>query len=163
MPRKITPKENVEYIFRFTNKNLQTHVTKLIYISTLPNGRLEFFNKSTKTYTTMAYDRFRYIHRFNLLEERPVKTVLKAPSKIHIDDKPLISDEEMAQNERRSLEILQNLTPIQERSARVVLGRPVSDFVNDLKEVFTSQVEQAFLNKTMSEYLKVCNLFNIKV
>lgn len=80
MARRAEPKKDIEYKFRF-HKNGVTHSVVLIFENINEKGRLVFLNKKSGAFTSMTPERFGYIHRFNLMSEKPIQ---KQPSQIEI-------------------------------------------------------------------------------
>ena len=92
--KRAQPKEGFEYTFRF-HKDGKTSFTTLTYEGVSENGRLVFYNKASKAFTSMRPDRFSYIHRFNLVKEKaietaPVQARIKEVDSRLIEENPIV-------------------------------------------------------------------------
>lgn len=141
MARRAEPKGNIEYTFRF-RKGDRTHLTVLIYEGMNEKGRCVFFNKSSKSHTSMTLKRFGYIHRFNLISENQIQKqpIQKEPSPIELERQKArqkrleeIERERKQQKEiKEYIEQLQSLNNAQKEEVESAVQRRVEDIILDL-------------------------------
>lgn len=137
MSRKVEPKKDIEYIFRFRNGNY-THHTVLIYESMNEKGRFVFFNKLNKSYTSMLPQRFRYIHRFNLVAEKPI---VKEPTPAELERQKARQErlklEAKQREEQNQIKVyigqLKSLSNVKKIKVEMIAQRSVEDIIKDLE------------------------------
>lgn len=138
--KRIEPKKGIKYIFKFTNqKTGLTHPTTLIFEGVKDNGRLEFYNVETKTYTSMPDKRFSYIHRFNLVREETFERGIKEPPKTAIEDKPRVIVEDENYELMKAVKWLSSLSAEHKIKISQAINRPFNSFLADMKSFANSE------------------------
>lgn len=162
--RRAQPKEGIEYTFRF-HKNGKTSFTTLTFETTNEKGRLVFYNKQSKAFTSMKPERFSYIHRFNLVREKPIET---APVQIRLKevDPRLIEDVsiiEPSNDKYAEYHFFKDVTPEQRKAIEETLPISYTTFLRMLKtwETFSTPAEEiAYGNESgiRAQWQKACNI-----
>lgn len=146
--KRAAPEKNVIYTFYYGERKIY----KFLYIGTDEvTGRLRMFNVNSKTITTMPPARFSYIHRFNLLSEKPVKTVpcpepTVKPVQLHIMEEEI--DATAAEKE-----LLHNLRSLPE-DVRAAIHKRIGKTPEKLAEDLSHAGDNAEFSRFFSEYLK---------
>lgn len=155
--KRAEPKENVEYTFDFGKGKRYT----FIYIGiNEANGRIRMFNVATKTITTMPPERFSYIHRFNLISERPAET--SAPARL--PEPKLVKEPEpdLSNEEAKIIRTLKNLTAENRSKVISVIGKTPEKLAYDIQHAADDAAFGAYImqyGKAMDAVKAVNNLF----
>ena len=151
MGKKATPKKGIKYTFKFRNAG-GTHITTLLFEGRNDKGRLEFYNYESKAYTNMRDDRFSYIHRFNLVKEEPVETIIKeVPKEEIIETFEQIGIEDVVCTEeytKEQINRMRNLSPLQREIIKRRIGRYPEQLADDYEKALSGNEE------TFQRYLK---------
>ena len=166
MAKRATPKTGVRYTFRFM-KNGEKKLSVLEYVGINAEGRLEFYNVKTGTFTSMPEKRFSYIHRFNLLKEEPsTKRTIKMrevpPAQIE-DTSPKI---EVKEDCNKIIQRLETLSEKQREIASIKLNRSYDAFLSDFINVARkpeSSFDPISDGAIMAEMISVLGVLGIKV
>lgn len=135
MAKRATPKENVEYVFRFRKGDKTCYVT-LIFEGINEKNRCVFYNKQSGAFTSMLPERFSYIHRFNLVREtyiEPKKEKPLEPKSVKAEEqeiKPGISREDAF---KQIIVDLKSLSPEAENRVLQVVGKRPSELVDEIE------------------------------
>ncbi len=139
MARRAEPKKDIEYTFRFRNGNC-THRTVLIYEGMNEKGRCVFYNKLSNAYTSMTPKRFGYIHRFNLVSEKPIIKELtpteRARQKARQERLKLEAQQREEQNKIKVyIGQLRSLNKVKKIEVERIAKRSVEDIIKDLESL----------------------------
>lgn len=170
-----SPEFNVEYTFRYPGNKIYTFV----YEGTNANGRLAFWNKTTNNITDMRTDRFSYLHRFQLVSEKPIEKAT-SPKKVedNIVGKPFIDNEYIKKKEAEDriraqesekvkndvLNTFSALNDYQKAQLEATLKTSYKMFFANLTKFFSEEtLSHDLLDKTTKEILKASEVLNLKL
>ncbi len=152
--KRAIPEENVVYKFYYG----EGKIYEFLYIGTdEKSGRLRMFNVKSKTITTMKPARFSYLHRFNLLSAKHVKSVPCPEPTV----KPVVQtvivkepDIDVLKEEERLLKMLSGLS----ESVRMAIKEKIGKYPEELARDMSSAPDNASFSKYMSEYFAVMTI-----
>ena len=160
--RRAVPKYDVEYTFKFKKGDKTSYVT-LTYEGINDKGRYEFYNVKAKSFTSMPFERFSYLHRFNLAEEKPKKRIgiREVPSKL-IEVKEIINMSEEQQKLERGLAVMKGLNDAQKQRVSSAIGRSADAFIKDF-ERFVHAEEGVVDGYVLSEWIEAQSCLGLKI
>lgn len=159
MAKRTAPKLDILYTFQFRKGNI-THYSRLEYMRIKENGRLEFYNHDTNSYTSMRPERFSYIRRYNKVKEEKIVPPPRAlPKKTNVTVN--VIEEEFDVNTDKILKSLQILNSTQRAKIEKIIGRPFADFFNDFKQYLTS--DSTGYSPVLSEYIRIEDCLGRKI
>ena len=158
------PEENVEYTFVFPGNIFRTY----IFVCQRGDDRVVLMNTKTKQFTNMTPGWFAKMRRRQLISAKPTEDY-KAPEPK--EKGPVV--EKASDYEKRIIQELRSLTPMEALSIKAKVGRHPEEIANDLERISNDKEErfsQEFVNRVFKEmtvargcYIKSQGSFGVRL